>query len=179
MTSRSRGVFFGWVLVCWDAKSFADSFNWMLDLLSVEKSTRDCPKRPRRNRLAVHFACCVTKTSSMCRVAALLRSLQSLKKSWPSSQRPPVLVRMKGRQKFSFCKRPAESFRGYALSKILQKIAVFQRFSSNFGSMLIKISQNFAEYSEEWWEIHKITEFLTDSSKISQIMAEFSPTSDV
>ena len=34
-------------------------------------------------------------------------------------------------------------------TKILQKLAVFHRFSSNFAPMLIKISRNFAEYSKE------------------------------
>ena len=36
------------------------------------------------------------------------------------------------------------------LPKILQKIAIFQRFSSNFAPILIKISRNFVEYSSEW-----------------------------
>ena len=31
----------------------------------------------------------------------------------------------------------------------LQKFAIFQRFSSNFAPILIKISRNFAEYSKE------------------------------
>lgn len=41
--------------------------------LEPEKSTSDCPKRARRILLAVHFACCVTRTSSRRRVALLLR----------------------------------------------------------------------------------------------------------
>ena len=53
---KIRGVFLGSVLFCSDALPVADSFNWMLDQLSVEKSTRACPKRPLRTRLAVHFA---------------------------------------------------------------------------------------------------------------------------
>ena len=73
---RSRGVFLGCTLACWDLLLYVDSLSWMLDQLAVEKSTRDCPKRPRRIRLAVHFACCVTRTSSKCAVAPLLRFLQ-------------------------------------------------------------------------------------------------------
>ena len=122
---KSRGVFLGCVRVSWDLLPYADSWSWILDQLSDEKSTRDCPKRPRRIRLAVHFACCVTRTSSKCRVAPLLRFLQRRRNSCPSSQSPPMLVRMKGRQKLSLSKRPAESFRGYAF-------AFNCRFDSNF-----------------------------------------------
>ena len=60
---NTRGVFFACFVADCDGLLFADSCSWMLDQLSVEKSTIDCPKRPRRTRLAVHLACWVTRTS--------------------------------------------------------------------------------------------------------------------
>lgn len=99
----------------------------MQDQLGVEKSTSDCPKSARRIRLAVHFACCVTRTSSKRRVALLFRFLQrsKTKHGW-SRQRPPMLVKMKGTQKFSLRRRPDESFRGYAAFFLFSQF----RFSS-------------------------------------------------
>ena len=84
------GSFLDCFLVCWDI----DSCNWMLDQHSLEKFTRACPTRPRRIRLAVHFACCVTSTWSRCIVVPLLRFLQRRRNSCPSSQSPPMLVSM-------------------------------------------------------------------------------------
>ena len=76
---RSRGVFFGASLSCWDAVHLLESLSCMLDQLELEKSTSACPKRPRRTRFAVHFACWVTRTSSKCKVALLFRFLQRRK----------------------------------------------------------------------------------------------------
>ena len=65
------------------------------------------------------------------------------------------------------------------LPKILQKIAIFQRFSSNFAPILIKISRNFAEYSKKWWAIPKMLNFQWILADISWIPTEFWPNSDV
>ena len=85
---NTRGVFFACFVADCDGLLFADSCSWMLDQLSVEKSTIDCPKRPRRTRLAVHLACWVTRTSKRWRVAPLLRFLHKRWKSCPSSHSP-------------------------------------------------------------------------------------------
>lgn len=70
-------------------------------------------------RLAVHFACCVTRTSSKRRAALVLRFLQRRRKSWPSWQRPPMLVKMKGfffsvrsvpRKRDEMCNRKTDAF---------------------------------------------------------------------
>ena len=98
--------------------------NLMLDQLGPEKSTRDCPKSPRRMRRAVHLACCVASTSSKRRVPLLLRFLQRRKKSCPSLQRPPMLVKINGTQKFSLIKRPDASLRGYASAFSLRALSL-------------------------------------------------------
>ena len=53
--------------------SGSDLWIFTLDQLEPEKSSRDWPNNARRILLAVHFACCVTRTSSNRRVAPLLR----------------------------------------------------------------------------------------------------------
>ena len=65
------------------------------------------------------------------------------------------------------------------LPKILQKIAIFQRFSSNFAPILIKISRNFAEYSKKWWAIPKMLNFQWILADFSWIPTEFWPNFDV
>ena len=77
------------------------------------KSTNDCPKRALRTLLAVHFECCVTKTSIIRSVAAISFFLQIFKNSWPSLHNPPMLERMKGMQQLSVRRRPEASLWGY------------------------------------------------------------------
>ena len=72
----------------------------------------DWPKRALRNRLAIHFACCVTSTSIRCFVLSGLRFRHRRRNSWPSSQRPPILVRINGIQEDSVRSRPFWSLRG-------------------------------------------------------------------
>ena len=70
---------FQFLLFCsrgWDGDFFVESCSWMLGRLGVDKSTRACPKRRRRIRLAA-------KISSRCTVAPLLRFLHRRRKSWP------------------------------------------------------------------------------------------------
>ena len=87
----------------------------------MEKSTRACPKRPRRIRLAVHFACghwplgwplgcplCMQSGSlakfvhNACGIHALLR------RAHPSP--PPMVVSMNGREKQSDIKVDCEQY---------------------------------------------------------------------
>ena len=114
---RRRGVFMACTFLCWGTLDFVDSHKWilasMLDPLAVEKSTR---VSHRRSPLSVYLAYYVTRTSIKCEVAPLLWILQTGRNACPSSQSPPMLVRMKARQKLSCSNRPAESFRGHVFA---------------------------------------------------------------
>ena len=71
-----------------------------------------CPKRLLLKRLATHRECWVTSTSIKCLVFSGLRFRHTRKNSCPSSQSPPILVKMKGRQEDSVRRRPFSSLRG-------------------------------------------------------------------
>ena len=71
-----------------------------------------CPKRLLLKRLATHRECWVTSTSIKCLVFSGLRLRQTLKNSCPSSQSPPILVKMNGRQEDSVRRRPFSYLRG-------------------------------------------------------------------
>ena len=76
------------------------------------KSIKDCPKSARWILRAVHRECCVTRTSSIKSALSGFLFLQILRNSWPSEQRPPMLVKMKGKHGLGFNLRPSESFSG-------------------------------------------------------------------
>ena len=64
------------------------------------------------------------------------------------------------------------------LFKFLQKIAIFQPFPSNFASILMKISRNFAEYSRICWEFFKFQKFSREFWEIFWNLTEFWQNSD-
>ena len=70
------------------------------------------PKRLLLKRLATHRECCVASTSMRCFVFSGLRFRHTRKKSCPSSQSPPILVKMNGIQEDSVRRRPFSSLRG-------------------------------------------------------------------
>ena len=76
------------------------------------KFIRLCPKRALCTRLAVHFECCVTRTSCMWSALVELRVLQIRKNSCPSAQRPPIVDKINGIQLLELRSLPAGSLRG-------------------------------------------------------------------
>ena len=70
------------------------------------------PKSDLRILPAIHFECWVTSTSMRCFVFSGLRFLHTRKNSWPSSQSPPMLVKMNGMHDDSVRRRPLSSLRG-------------------------------------------------------------------
>ena len=124
--------------------SFDPAFSsWLFTPIhgSELKSTRDCPKRARRIRLAVHLECCVTKTSTILRVATGAFFLQIFKSSCPSLHNPPMLERMNGRPGLSVRRRPEASLRGYDSAFIF---LVFLKMSS-------------LVVSPSWWKAGRVT----------------------
>ena len=77
--------------------------SWSQDSTAEEVA---CPKRALLIRLATQRECCVTSTSMRCFVFSGLRFLHTRKNSWPSSQSPPMLVKMNGMHDDSVRRRP-------------------------------------------------------------------------
>ena len=77
--------------------------SWSQDSTAVEVA---CPKRALLIRLATQRECCVTSTSMRCFVFSGLRLRQTRKNSCPSSHKPPMLVKMKGRHDDSVRRNP-------------------------------------------------------------------------
>ena len=76
--------------------------SWSQDSTAEEVA---CPKRALLIRLATQRECCVTSTSMRCFVFSGLRLRHTRKNSCPSSHKPPMLVKMKGRHDDSVRRR--------------------------------------------------------------------------
>ena len=70
------------------------------------------PKSALRILPAIHFECWVASTSTRCFVFSGLRFRHTRKNSWPSSQSPPMLVKINGIHEDSVRRRPLWSLRG-------------------------------------------------------------------
>ena len=119
---------------CWDAT--AEDVDW--------------PKRALRNRLAIHFACCVTSTSIRCFVLSGHRFRHRRKNSRPSSQRLPILDHT-SKNKWD-TRRLSEKSTVLVLARvasIFDKSCVFENSCARFYSFLMQRWQRYVKIKRQ------------------------------